>query len=269
MNYVQQLIEFANTRPPVKYIEPEAAVFLVLISFLFFYWLQFVSKVIFDVFYVPECFKTMKDKMDWHSRIVSCIHAIIATIMATACFKYEYETLFLGNLFGDNQWKELFGITVALTSGYLFADFWVVYQQGDFLMMLHHIGGGVGLFIAIVTQKGAFFTVLFCFTEISTPFMNFRWFLDITGYRNSVIYLINGLIATFLFGFVRILYIISFYYKWYTQWDDYIKNPFFLMMVFGTLANLVHILNIIWFYKIMNGLIKVLCGPSSEKVKKE
>ena len=87
--------------------------------------------------------------------------------------------------------------------------------------------------------------------------MNFRWFLDIQGYRNSIIYLINGLVATFLFGAVRIAYIISFYYKWYYQWNDYLNNPFSLLILFAFLANLVHILNLIWFYKIINGLIKV------------
>ena len=152
MSLIQSLIDFANTRPKREFVEPEAAIFLVLISFLFFYWLQFVSKVIFDVFYVPECFKTLKDKMDWHSRIVSCIHAIIATIMSCICFYYEYDTLFLGNLFGG-KWAELFGITVSLTSGYLLADMWVVYQQSDYLMMLHHLGGAIGLFIVVVRNK--------------------------------------------------------------------------------------------------------------------
>jgi hypothetical protein len=109
--------------------------------------------------------------------------------------------------------------------------------------------------------------------------MNFRWFLDVSGYKNSVIYLVNGLVATLLFGIVRTGYIISFYLKTYEQWYSIIEYPAVLVITLLLLANLVHILNIIWFYKIMKGLIKVgenlifntqaFSGPSEEKVKKE
>jgi hypothetical protein len=87
--------------------------------------------------------------------------------------------------------------------------------------------------------------------------MNFRWFLDVSGYKNSVIYLVNGLTATLLFGIVRTGYIISFYLKTYEQWNKIIAYPAILVITLLLLANLVHILNIIWFYKIMKGLIKV------------
>jgi hypothetical protein len=149
MNYFQQFLHWVETRPKFVPVEPEGAVFLVLISFLFFYWLQFVSKVIFDFFYVPSCFKTLEDKMDWHSRIVSTIHATMAAVLAGYVLFSDWNAI-MKSICG--YWTDNCSIVLALTAGYLLSDFWVVFNQRDYLMMLHHLGGAFGLFMSLVNK---------------------------------------------------------------------------------------------------------------------
>ena len=64
-------------------------------------------------------------------------------------------------------------------------------------------------------------TVIFSFTEATTPFVNFRWFLYETDLKNSSLYAVNGLVLWLSWFVIRIALIPFIVYKIYLWYFDY------------------------------------------------
>jgi hypothetical protein len=79
--------------------------------------------------------------------------------------------------------------------------------------------------------------------------------------------MINGFIILISFGIVRMAFIGMYYYKLYYHWDDFVKSPAYIILSLGFLANAIHVLNIVWFYKILSGLITILKIRSKQSKK--
>ena len=114
-------------------------------------------------------------------------------------------------------------------------------------------------------------------TEISTPFVNNRWFLAFHKKTQGSLNICNGIIMTLLFCFARVFYLsfISVFYLWPSLQKfkiDLAQNgetqTFAQNLTYFTLyAYLIFVaLNYYWFYRMMLGLLKALgIGKKSAK----
>eukprot|EP01027_Heterolobosea_sp_BB2_P011834 GEZU01017187.1.p1 GENE.GEZU01017187.1~~GEZU01017187.1.p1 ORF type:complete len:177 (+),score=43.41 GEZU01017187.1:626-1156(+) len=137
---------------------------------------------------------------------------------------------------------------------------------------MHHFFGGLGYLLTTFYHAGHFWTIIFGFTESTTPFTNQRWFLDKSGLRESTAYTINGLLLWLTWIPVRLALVPFLAYKLYMNfariWALWTPLAVGFLLV---LSFIINVLNVYWFYKITLGVIKVLKGeaPSVAKGKKK
>lgn len=97
-------------------------------------------------------------------------------------------------------------------------------------------------------------------SEASTPFLNFRWFLLTLNKKDSRLYLINGILLIVVFFLVRIVTILPlwtiFYSLMSTPTWDLIELKYKFICVFSSAP--LDFLNVYWFGKIINIVLKVL-----------
>lgn len=92
-----------------------------------------------------------------------------------------------------------------------------------------------------------------------------RVFLSRLGFRDSFLYVINGLLMALFFGVVRVAFIIVYYQKLYKQIDQLALLPLTAYLALFIGPNIVHLLNLVWFYKIVSGLLAVVMGASEKR----
>ncbi|KAM0051083.1 putative TRAM/LAG1/CLN8 domain-containing protein [Helianthus debilis subsp. tardiflorus] len=205
-----------------------------------------------------------KQKLEWKNRGFSTFHALFAAIGSV------YLLVFT-NLFDEQAKEELIvnrssaasDTLLGMSIGYFFSDLamiiWTYPTLGGVEYLLHH---GLSLFAIIqslISGQVQFYILMVLFTEITTPFVNLRWYLDVAGMKNSTLYLLNG-IAMFIGWLVaRVILFVYFFYHMFTHFDQvkYVFYPmgyYTLLTVPPTLA----MMNLFWFWKIAKGMIKTL-----------
>ncbi|XP_044485216.1 TLC domain-containing protein 4 isoform X4 [Mangifera indica] len=151
---------------------------------------------------------------------------------------------------------------LGISIGYFLSDLamilWTFPALGGLEYVLHHGLSMFSIFLALVSGQGQIYILMVLFSEITTPFVNLRWYLDVAGQKSSNIYIWNG-VALFLGWLVaRILLFIYFFIHMAIHFDQ-VKEIFplgFYSML--TVPPVLAIMNVIWFWKIFKGLIKTL-----------
>jgi TLC domain len=62
-----------------------------------------------------------------------------------------------------------------------------VLVQGGYDMIAHHIAATLSIWLAITSRQGHFYVLAMLATEVTTPFVNLRWHLDVAVGPNSVL----------------------------------------------------------------------------------
>ncbi|XP_022795207.1 transmembrane protein 56-like isoform X2 [Stylophora pistillata] len=96
--------------------------------------------------------------------------------------------------------------------------------------------------------------------EISTPFVNQRWFFDAIGHpRSSSSFVINGYVMGASFFFCRILMMPIYYYKCYLVWGSDEQQQLGALINFYWISTCIvlDIINLYWFTKIVKGAMKL------------
>lgn len=241
----------------------QEAIIFTFASFIFHTVLLKLSRIIFSKFLFTKIYLEQNDavKLDWDSRIMSTIHAIISTILAYhAIFTHPklLEDLYF-------YYQPSFTFVISYTVGYLMADMPIVISQNDYMMCIHHGMGILGLSTSTTTGLASGTLIFFLTTEITTPFMNLRWFLYQSGLRDNIFYYANGLFGTLLWFVFRVLIIPYYYYLFYNQFETFQTLRPLLYHQCYLYAFTLNSLNLIWFYKIMNGLLSVLFGKKKSQ----
>jgi len=207
------------------------------------------------------------DKIQWCSRVVSTIHAVICTVAGLYVLftdKPSYEDA----LWGKSVLGEMTG---AFTWGYMIADFLYMLvilspQTVDayYGSLVHHF-----CFIAVypfIMSTGAMTHLLLIrlIAEMSTPFVNMRWHLAVTGRKTSKQYFYNGLLLLFTFFISRVLLMSYCYWRFYeaSNTPGYYKLESIKWIFAGPI--IVDCLNLFWFYKLVLGSIKHLFSPNKD-----
>ncbi|PRQ29964.1 putative TRAM/LAG1/CLN8 domain-containing protein [Rosa chinensis] len=230
----------------------------------------FLCKMVYDLtqlistFYIKSYASLTKiQRIEWNSRGISSIHAIFITVLSL-------YLVFWSDLFSDQQLAGLvtfrssplsvFGLGVSV--GYFCADLgmllWLYPSLGGMEYVLHHSLSGIAVAYSMFSGEGQLYTYMILISEITTPEINMRWYLDTAGMKRSSAYLINGIVIFFSWLGARILLFGYMFYHVYLHYDQVIQmHPFGYLLVFAVPAVLA-IMNLMWFGKIIKGLMKQL-----------
>jgi len=198
------------------------------------------------------------DRTEWGSRVVSTLHALFVTTFAGFV------------LFTDAS------VTNDVVSGYNMLHDWnlrilIGYFTYDLLLVLgtkqlrtsssiiHHVMGLLGAFSTLYWHQVQLFTVLFTFTEITTPFVNNRWFLAVAKKTSSTFYLVNGILMALGFVVVRVLMVPGWaFYAIYNQWVPLQDISHLLLTSLFVCVIGISLLNVYWTYLMIRGLLRHL-----------
>jgi hypothetical protein len=116
---------------------------------------------------------------------------------------------------------------------------------------------------------GHTFGMMGMMTEITTPFVNQRFFFDKSGMREGSLYVVNGLIMTLLWFLIRVVFCGWMCYRLLEMRVTLMTlSPFSLSTVIFSYC-VGYALQLFWFKKIFKGALKVVFGSSKSDAKGE
>ncbi|CAL9760035.1 unnamed protein product [Musa acuminata subsp. burmannicoides] len=242
--------------PYISYTSVLGGIFLCKMAYDF---TQFISSFYFKGY----SSLTKIQRIDWNNRGMSSIHAIFVTIMSI-------YLVFCSDLFSDNSINlpitfrssslSTFGLGVSV--GYFLADLamiaWSYPSLGGMEYVLHHTLSAIAVAYTMLSGEGQFYTYLVLISEITTPGINLRWFLDTAGMKRSQAYLVNGAMVFLAWLVARILLFIYLFYHIFLHYDQVRQMRSFGYLLIFVVPSALAIMNIIWFGKILKGLRKAL-----------
>lgn len=139
---------------------------------------------------------------------------------------------------------------------------------GDYLMLIHHLVGIFPFTLGMYRSELIMYASFIILTEISTPFVNNRWFFATLGWGSSKLYVYNGVAMWFAFLCSRLLWIPYMVYDFYHNWHFILQTMALVWVptMFGTAVTF--LLSSYWFFLITKGMLKavgLLPASSSKK----
>ncbi|KAI8524679.1 hypothetical protein RHMOL_Rhmol13G0166800 [Rhododendron molle] len=220
---------------------------------------QLVSALYFDTYSTL----TKVQRMEWNNRAVSTIHAIfIATL--------SLYFVFWSDLFTDHEYSglmtfrssQLSTFALGVSVGYFVADlgmiFWLYPSLGGVEYIVHHSLAAIAVAYALFTGEGQLYTFMVLISEVTTPEINMRWYLDTAGLKKSTAYLINGVVIFFTWMVARILLFVYMFYHVRLHYNQVIKMHTIGFLLVFVVPSALAAMNLVWFGKILKGLKKTL-----------
>ncbi|CAH8480239.1 unnamed protein product [Schistosoma turkestanicum] len=194
-------------------------------------------------------------RMEWDSRVVSSIHATIVSILCVTALATNVD---LWN--NPVTCVTHAGLTaLSISIGYFLCDavsmpfYWQNKQLIIFL--LHHSAASFAFYYVVRYRSCVFFGVYRLTTELSTPFVNQRWFYRTIGYKpdRRRVACVTLIFAIF-FIITRNLMILPF---WLISYVSYRSDPYQICVksvpligpIFLTSCGLLDCLNIYWAFR--------------------
>ncbi|KAF5475535.1 hypothetical protein F2P56_007333 [Juglans regia] len=230
----------------------------------------FLCKVAYDLTQLISTFYfksynglTKVQRIEWNNRGISTIHAIFITVTSL-------YFVFWSDLFSDHQLagivtfrsSPLSVFALGVSVGYFLADlgmiFWLYPSLGGLEYVIHHSLSGVAVAYSMFSGEGQLYTFMILISEVTTPEINMRWYLDTAGMKRSIAYLMNGVLIFFAWLAARIVLFGYMFYHVYLHYDQVIQmHPFGYFLVF-VVPSALAMMNLMWFGKILKGLKKTL-----------
>ncbi|XP_013392014.1 transmembrane protein 136 isoform X2 [Lingula anatina] len=154
--------------------------------------------------YFVLCVLNSSHKNEWNCRIVSAVHAI--TVCCLAFWAVFVQGPWVFTLPGGRS-SPLQQFIAEMSLGYFLYDFmWCIYFKTEgFVMLLHHCLSSIGLGVTVLRgMYGTEMVATLLATEVTNPFLQFRWFLRQTGQYETLLGEVNDILFMALFGFARI-----------------------------------------------------------------
>lgn len=231
-------------------------------------------------FFSEMCFSGYKalprnKQIEWHTRVNSTIHAVLASILCIYNLLYDEDSS------KDPIWANSPRIknTCAIVVGYMLSDtiIMLVYYKavGDTFAIFHHCSSMCAFYYVMTYSCLCWFANFRIIAELSTPFVNQRWYFDVLGVPKSSLRVVaNSLAMALMFLLFRIFVIPPY---WHKVWSVY-GTPAFLRLggiwlVLVASSGLLEAFNMYWFYKIFHGAKKIvnsiLSNPNSNEKQKD
>eukprot|EP00735_Rhodelphis_limneticus_P015164 TRINITY_DN9336_c0_g1::TRINITY_DN9336_c0_g1_i1::g.28419::m.28419 TRINITY_DN9336_c0_g1::TRINITY_DN9336_c0_g1_i1::g.28419 ORF type:complete len:271 (-),score=20.77,sp/Q5XIY2/TM56B_DANRE/28.51/1e-16,TRAM_LAG1_CLN8/PF03798.11/5e+03,TRAM_LAG1_CLN8/PF03798.11/2.8e-24,DUF373/PF04123.8/0.98 TRINITY_DN9336_c0_g1_i1:439-1251(-) len=210
---------------------------------------------------------------EWNSRTVSTFHALFAVYSGYLCI-FELHSGGFGDYhdaaFGQNELRQTF---LFVTAGYLLFDLVLCLQHrssfGDVGTILHHL-----VIICAFCSSwffagfASFYMSTLLIQEISTPFVNLRWYLGAYGLQSSRAYKANFILAALIFFWTRVVFSLYVVYHiaqaYLSLWDIYLALDWATARYFNfvtCLAVFHTILNFVWFVLVCRAAYRIICRP--------
>jgi len=216
--------------------------------------------------------KLERDKKGyWCSSTISTLHSVVLVILAVLAVREDPQILNSENVFyKSEQARKVESHFVGyLCSDLLLTIYYRVRWNGWVENLVHHLTVLTVWGQFFHYDYGHFFGGMAHFCEITTPFVNQRWFMYESGMSDTRIYFYNGLAMTFLWFVSRIVmytYLGVVMIQTKDQW--FTLQPWqYLSIYFSYTTGF--FLQYFWFYKILRGAIKSIRKAGLNKKKKE
>ena len=141
---------------------------------------------------------------------------------------------------------------------------------GDPMTLIHHIVILLAFPLGLFYEYGTFYMGSFMINEMTTPFLNFIWFMKKMGMKGSNMYKVNvQIFATFFFLFrvcvntALVEHMTRGFFRFYPQLISRQNLPLLILYFLPVLAWIHFFINLRWFYLI------ILSLRASDKKKKE
>ncbi|KAJ6748236.1 hypothetical protein OIU79_029367 [Salix purpurea] len=230
----------------------------------------FACKVVYDLtqlistFYIKTYNGLTKiQRIEWNNRGMSTIHAIFITAMSL-------YFVFWSDLFSDQQHtglvtlrsSQLSIVGLGVSIGYFFVDFGMIFLYyptlGGKEYVIHHSLSTIAVAYSMLSGELQLYTYMCLISEVTTPEINMRWYLDTAGLKRSAAYLINGLAIFLAWLMARILLFLYLFYHIYWHYDQVIQMSLFGCLLTFLVPAVLFTMNLMWFGKIIKGLKKAL-----------
>ncbi|KAH7287194.1 hypothetical protein KP509_32G043100 [Ceratopteris richardii] len=203
------------------------------------------------------------EKVEWNNRGFSTAHAIVISV-ASSYF------LFFSDLFKDDvpHGPVLFRSSVTsqailgMSVGYFISDLamilWFYPKLGGKEYVIHHAFSMLSLNLSFFSGEGNFYVYIVLLSEVTTPFVNLRWYLSTAGMKRTRAYTINGVSLFFGWMMARVLLFVYLFIHLYGHFDQVRKlsrGPHYCLLI---VPPCLAIMNIAWFFKIVKGMLKTL-----------
>lgn len=202
-------------------------------------------------------------QIEWNNRAISTVHAIFITVISL--YLVLWSDLYSDHRMAGNitsRSSSLSTYVLGVSVGYFITDLgmilWLYPLLGGKEYVVHHLASITAVVYAMLTREGQLYTYMVLMSEMTTPAINLRWYLDALGMKKSKTYLINGTVIFFVWLVARILLFAYLFYHVYLHYDE-VKHmhSFGLLLVFGV-PTVLSVMNLMWFRRITNGLKKLL-----------
>lgn len=201
---------------------------------------------------------SVEKKEEFHTRTCSTVHAVLVSIACVYIVVADEEAK--KDMVEGDSW--LARSSLAFAIGYLMSDlrFCIRNINKDFGSFCHHLSALYPYSLVILLGILSYYANFRLMAEISTPFVNIRWYYDVTGRKDSPIYFYNGLILAATFFLFRIAVMPTYYYLVYSVvgTDAFYRLGIVLQLSWIIPCIVLDILNFLWFYKILRGARKVM-----------
>lgn len=230
----------------------------------------FICKLVYDLTQLISSyyFKTYTgltkiQRIEWSSRGISTVHAMF---VASSSLYF----VFWSDLFSDKQLagfitfrsSALSTFALGVSVGYFLADlgmiFWLYPSLGGMEYVIHHSLSGTAVAYSMFSGEGQLYTFMVLISEVTTPEINLRWYLDTAGLKRSSAYLINGVIIFFAWLVARILLFVYMFYHVYLHHVQVSRMHIFGYFLVFVVPLVLAAMNLMWFGKIIKGLMKTL-----------
>lgn len=206
---------------------------------------------------------TKIQRIEWNNRGLSTLHAIFITSMSL-------YFVFWSDIFSNQHLPGVFTrrssvlstSTLGVSAGYFFSDLgmicWLYPSLGGLEYIVHHSISGIAVAYSVFSGEGQLYTFMVLISEMTTPEINMRWYLDTAGLKRSSAYVANGVLIFFGWLVARILLFIYMFYHVYLHHVQVMEMDMFGYLLVHAVPFVLAIMNLMWFGKIIKGLIKTL-----------
>lgn len=230
----------------------------------------FASKMVYDLTQLISTFYfrtyaglTKIQRIEWNNRGISTVHAIFIATMSLY-FVFSSDLYSDRHLAGSITFRSspLSTFALGVSVGYFLSDLgmicWLYPALGGVEYVVHHSLSAIAVAYAMFTGEGQLYTFMVLISEVTTPEINMRWFLDTAGLKRSNAYLINGVVIFFAWLVARILLFVYMFYHVYLHYDQVIQMHTIGFLLVFAVPSALATMNLMWFGKIVKGLRKTL-----------
>lgn len=211
-------------------------------------------------------------KLDWNIRLTSILNALLC------CF-YAFKAL-IYHTTANNIKYFTSGATISLelATGFFMTDFVVIFllfkhygKKQCFQFVAHHTVSIIAFSLVLYRKEMIWFANFRLLSELSTPFLNFRWMMQQRGIRDSALYNLNRLVFFGVFALCRIVTIPRYWMTVYNQSEAISNTSPDLIGILFVSGTVLDGLNLFWFYLMFKILISTTTAikPLMEKKKVE